>query len=413
MTSARVLLLALMFPMCRKLLRGQAGPILPADILFAIFSVWNILTLEINSPDQALSFGGSMIVELFGGYMLGRIYIRSAEDFIRTCLALLWMIALTIPLAVYEARTGVAIIPEMINRLPFFSSFVDFENELAGVRLGLNRAQVVFAHPIHYGLFASTAFTLAYVGLKGLISRGERILLTFAAAAGVFFSLSSGAILPMVLQVGLIFWAAAFGFTKHRWTILLVLVALAYITVDMISNRSPITVFLERATFSPHNAYWRMIIFEWGMKNVWANPFFGIGMNQWIRPDFMVSGSMDNFWLVMAVRHGIPGFLLIAIGWGAIYLRIAFKDFDSDPALWQIRRAWIITFTSLIVTLCTVHVWEIAQVYTFFLLGTGVWMLSTTPAESSSKAAAQGEPMARRTDQLYSRFAPIHRRPIR
>lgn len=379
MTGIRALLLVLTIPMCLKLFTGELGRVLATDILFLLFAIWNITALAVNSPDQALSFGGSVALEAFGGYMLARTYVRTATDFIATCRMLFWIIGLTLPFAFYESQTGVAPIPKLIDKLPFFYSVSDFFNEAAGRRLGLERAQVIFNHPIHYGLFCSTAISLAFVGFKGIFIVHTRYLVTFLAVIGVIFSVSSGAILPMVLQFGLILWAWMMNSVQRRWGILMGLVTTAYVIVDIISNRSAIAVFLEYATFSPHNAYWRMIIFEWGMKNVWANPFTGIGLNDWVRPWFMHSGSMDNFWLLITVRYGIPGFLLLAAGYALVIWQVARRNFDADPMLWQLRRAWVFTFVGLVLTLSTVDVWATALSYVFFLFGTGAWLLSAEP----------------------------------
>ena len=251
--------------------------------------------------------------------------------------------------------------------------------------MGLERVQTVFAHPIHYGLFCGTAFSLLFVGLKGLISTTARYLGSAAIGFCVFLSLSSGALLPFILQLGLIFWAFSLNSVRQRWLILLGLFMLAYVAIDLLSNRTPIKVFMTYATFSAHNAYWRSIIFEWGMINVWANPIVGIGLNEWIRPYYMRSGSMDNFWLVNAVRYGIPGFFLLALGYLPALWKIGRRNFDTDLRLWQVRRAWIFTFVGLTLTLATVHVWTSIYSFVFFLFGAGMWFL-TVKADIAGEA---------------------------
>lgn len=412
MTGPRVLILVLIVPACLRLVTGQLGRILLTDVLFFLFAIWNIFTLFRNNPGQALSFGGSVALEMFGGYMLGRAYVKNPADFARTCIVLFSIIIITLPFALYESRTGIAPIPTIISGIPFLDSVNDFYNDLAGRRLGLERSQVVFNHPIHYGLFCSTAFSLAFVGFKGILSQWARILLAFAVLLGVFFSLSSGAILPVVVQASLIFWAWAFRFVRSRWLIFGGVCVLLYIAIDSISNRTPLVVLLDYATFSSHNAYWRMMIFEWGMKNVWANPFWGIGLNDWERPWFMRSGSMDNFWLVNAVRYGILGFLLVAIGFALVYVRVMFRNLDSHDAIWSFRRAWVITLASLFLTLCTVHVWATAQAYVFFLFGAGVWLVWYRPPSHCEVEDLDqkdtGQPRLRKL--AYTRFAPVDRR---
>ena len=405
MTGVRAILILVAIPMAVKLVMGKVGRILWTDVLFLLFSIWNIVALFHNNPDQAISFGGSVGVEFMGGYLLGRVYIRTPADFIAMCKMLFLVVAITIPFAIYESQTGVALIPTLIEKLPVVYSVDDFYNEIAGRRLGLERSQVVFAHPIHYGLFCSTAIALAFVGFKGIFSNGFRLFVTFLMLLGVFLSVSSGALLPVVLQFGLIIWARIFDPVRARWFYLMGLTAFCYIVVSMLSNRTPIQVFLSYATFSPHNAYWRMLIFEWGMVNVWANPLWGVGLNEWVRPWFMHSGSMDNFFLLVAVRYGIPGFLLTAIGLFLVVWKVMWRDFDADPILWQLRRAWMITMVGLILTLCTVDVWATAYSYVAFLFGSGAWFMSAMPATHTASATGDATPPRGRKDS-YRRPAP-------
>ena len=90
-------------------------------------------------------------------------------------------------------------------------------------------------------------------------------------------SLSSGPLLSIILQLGVNAWNHILRNTQQRWWGFVGLFVLAYIMIDLLSNRTPTKVFMSYATFSAHTAYWRGLIFEYGMQNVWAHPLFGIG----------------------------------------------------------------------------------------------------------------------------------------
>lgn len=424
MSLQRAYLLAMTLPLTFQLLAGRGGRLIWTDFLFFAYIGWMSVAVAVNNPEMVIQNTGSAAIEFLGGYLVGRLYIRSRADFIALCRWLGILVALTLPLALVESQTGNAPLLTAINALPGVHSISNFYIE---PRMGLQRSQVFLPHPIHYGLFCSTAFALTVVALKGVIPDGRRWLLGAAVGLGVFLSLSSGALLPMVLQIGLILWLAMFHRLSRPWLVLAVLFAIAYAIVEVLSNRTALMVFLSYATFSTHNAYWRAQIFEWGMVNVWANPIFGLGFRDWVRPHYMNSGSMDNFWLVQAVRYGIPGFLLIATGYGIGLLRVGMRDFTADPVLAQLRRAWIYTFIGLTLTLCTVHVWTVMYSFTFFMFGAGMWFLSAEPearaepedprhrpaaprrsvervAPPPTDAAPEAEPRAR---SPYTRF-PIH-----
>lgn len=401
LSGLRLVLLIMFVPLLYWLFSGRAGRLLPADFLFLAHSAWICIALAVNNPLLFVENSGSTVAEFLGGYLIARIYIRKAQDFIRVCKILFVMILITIPFALKESNDGIALIPSLIDKFPPFSSVADVSTPQ---RMGLERSQVVFAHPIHYGLFCSVGMTLALIGLRGVLLHITRYLVAILIGLGVFLSLSSGALLAMLMQLCLVAWAFVFRNVKNRWIILLLMTALVYVAVDLGSNRTPLRVFFTYATFSSHNAYWRGIIFEWGMINVWANPIFGLGLRDWVRPFYMYSGSMDNFWLVMAVRYGIPGFLLIALGYADILFRVMLKKVD-DPLVAQLRLAWVITFVGLSFTLSTVHIWTAIYSFVFFLLGCGAWIANSE--HNAARSADRDSLVQARLPRHFSRFPPI------
>ncbi len=418
MTGVRVFLLLMIIPLALRLLSGRCGRLMVIDGLMVAHILWATVALAVNNPEQVIQQAGSVGLEFIGGYLVGRTCIRSRDDFVALVRFLVAVVICVLPFTVFEALTGRSVLLDLLNKLPGLSAQPNVSTDK---RLGLFRVQSTFAHPIHFGLFCSVILSLCFVGLKGAVPDGRRSLLGILVAVSGFLSLSSGALLALLLQTGLIGWAFAFRGVERRWWLLLGLFALAYVVVDMLSNRTPIRVFMTYATFSAHTAYWRMIIFEWGMKNVWANPVFGLGLNDWVRPVYMRSGSMDNFWLVMAVRYGIPGFLLLAAGYLIGLFRVMTRDFRADPGLGHIRRAWVFTFVGLTFTLCTVHVWSNVYSFVFFIFGAGIWLIDVVPGGGGQVAAPvpQAEARALRlrrkslAEPAYTRFpggvAPVAR----
>ena len=405
MTGVRAMLLITTIPIVLRLFSGQLGRVLPTDVLLLVYSVWSLITLYVNSPLDAVSYGGSYVLEVFGSYLLARCFVRTPEQFRAMCRGLFAVLIFSLPFAIYETQTGRAPIPVFIGKLPGIFSYGDYYGFLSGRRLGLERAQVIFSHPIHYGVFCASLTSLAFVGFKGLVGTFRRFMLSALVCVGVICSVSSGAILPMILQFGLIFWAWVFNRVQARWIILSSLFAFFYAVVDIISNRTAIEVFLEYGTLSPQTAYARKQIFEWGMVNVWKHPFFGIGLNEWERAAWL-SSSMDNFWLLSTVRYGIPGFLLLIIAYLMVVWAAIRRDFGDGGVIWQFRRAWVFTQVGMVLTLCTVDVWETALSFVFFLLGAGVWLVSVSAdAGSDPTKSAVAAPESR-----YTRFS---RRPGR
>ncbi len=128
-------------------------------------------------------------------------------------------------------------------------------------------------------------------------------------------------------------------------------------------------MLLSYLTFSPATAYFRLIIWEWGFyHNALVNPLFGIGENEWVRPSWMHSTSMDNFWLVQMVTYGIPAFVFLATG---TVLFLANQPRALSVAAAQMRKGWVISMIGIMVAGCTVHYWNHSFVWYFFVLGLG------------------------------------------
>ena len=404
MTGVRAVLLLTTIPITIRLFSGRLGRVLPTDVLLLVYSVWSIATLFINSPFYAVSYGGSYVLEVYGSYLLARNYVRTPEQFRAVCRGLFAVLIFTIPFAIYETQTGRAVIPILIAKLPGVFSYGDFYNLAEGRRLGLERSQVIFAHPIHYGLFCASLISLAFLGFKGLLGPFWRFSISALICLGVVSSVSSGAIMPMILQLSLILWAWIFNPIRTRWFILSGLVVFFYVLVDIISNRTAIEVLLEYGTLSPETAYGRKLIFDWGMNNVWKHPYIGIGMNEWERP-YWKSASMDNFWLLSTVRYGIPGFLILSISYLLPVWAAMQRDFGNGGAVWQFRRAWVFMQVSMILTLCTVDVWETVLSFVFFLLGAGIWLVSFQPDPIVERELVdQGKDLAKCSGIPYTRF---------
>jgi len=382
LTPLRVLLLAMVIPLTVGLFSGRYGKLLACDYLFFAHMLWATVAVAVNNPNRVVENVGSSAVEFLGGYLLARAYIRTPGQFQSLIKILLWMVILSLPLAIIESKTGRPVIPHLIESIPGVST-VKIVN--MGKRMGLFRVQNAFAHPIHYGLFCSTAFALTLVGLKDQMGTGRRIVSALLISLGVFLSLSSGALLAIILQAGLLTWAFLFRNVRKRWLLLLGLFGLAYVTIDLLSNRTPTKVFMSYATFSSQTAYYRSIIFDWGMRNVWANPVFGLGLRTWLRPAYMKSGSVDNFWLVMAMKYGIPGFILVTLGYFQGLFKVGLRNLAFSDRVSRLRLAWVITFAGLSFTLTTVHVWTSIYSFTFFFFGSGLWMASYSEAENDSR----------------------------
>lgn len=409
-TSTRIVVLIMVIPAMLKLLSGQLGKIYLVDIMFILHIFWMGVALAVNSPQSVVEQVGAVGAEFLGSYLIGRAYIQNRYQFYTLCKTLIWVVFILLPFTLAESQTGRPYIVEAIRSLPVVTSH---GMVFADPRLGLHRVQGPFGHPIHFGLFCAMTIPMAFFMFRNKVSVGLQGLLVGVTLLSVFLSLSAGALMAVVGQIGLIGWYVLFRQVPYKWIWLSLFLALMYITVDLLSNRTPMRVFFTYGTFSPHTAYWRAIIFDWGMMNIFGSekqnippaPIFGIGLKDWIRPPYMYSGSMDNYWLVTGVRYGVPGFLFLAIGYFSTVWRIGLrKDFEHDTDLMNIRRCWVIIFVSLALSLCTAHLWDSIYSFVFFIFGSGLWLLKPSLGEQTEAETPDPQEAASTRQIRYSRF---------
>ncbi|WKL39822.1 O-antigen ligase family protein (plasmid) [Sinorhizobium meliloti] len=77
------------------------------------------------------------------------------------------------------------------------------------------------------------------------------------------------------------------------------------------SNQTPVKFYISHFTFDAQTGWYRLAIWEFGSASVLNHPILGIGLTEYARPSWMGSASVDNFWLLIAIRHGIPAVVLM------------------------------------------------------------------------------------------------------
>jgi hypothetical protein len=113
----------------------------------------------------------------------------------------------------------------------------------------------------------------------------------------------------------------------------------------------------------------------------------------WVRPPWMIA-SIDNFFLLRAMRHGVIALLLLIglIIW--IVTKLSNLKIENQ-LIHNYRMGFLVTIGGLCISLITVDLWSGLHSYFFFLLGSSVWMIDRfkklnndriDPASALSKA---------------------------
>lgn len=361
----RVILLIAFVPLLANLISGRYGRLVLSDFLIIAYSVWAALALGIHHGFGAgIESGGILIVEAVGAYLIGRACVRSAQQFQALARLIVKVVLIVGAFTLVESVTGNHLIKSTFAAMRGVGFSSDIEP-----RYGFHRAYGPFDHPILWGVFAASAVGLSWYAAgsanEPLIKKATRTGLVAIAAAT---SVSAGAMAAMWAQFVIIGWDLLSRGQRHRWKALIACVISGYVVIDWLSNRSGMKVLLSYLTFSPATAYGRLTIWDWGFyENALKHPVFGIGINEWVRPSWMHSISMDNFWLFQMVTYGLPAFVLLAgafISMGS-HLRRLPRSAMCESA----RLAWATTVIGACVAACTVHYWNQAFVWFCLLLG--------------------------------------------
>jgi hypothetical protein len=402
----RVFLLVAFIPLLLRLLIGGAGRIAFGDVFMGLHCLWIGVALFANHGAERLPFIGITVVELFGGYLAGRVLIRSAADYRAFFRYFAVALLVLLPFAVFEMLTGRMLISEILR--PFVSTFPKVL--MGDMRMGFHRAQGVFEHSILWGVFCSIGIAnLFYIYRESL---AKRLFLSGLATGLTFSSLSAAPLQSVTLQFAMIGWGWV---TRNAWWTLVILTAIGYVVVDALSNRTPVMIMIDYLTFSAHNAWIRIHIWNFGTAEVWRNPIFGIGLGDWQRPSWLPS-SVDNFWLVVAMRYGLPGFLLLALAIATNLFSIIRRSLPDELAHYRV--AYVIAAIGLFMTLVTVHVWGATSVFVMFYIGAGSWLFSapegTAPhaeeARETRRAYVRREADGSRTGVSHEGPRDLHRR---
>lgn len=402
----RVFLLFTIAPLFFRLLSGQAGRLMIADYMIMAYCGWIAITYTYHHGTDRIALSGITIIEQFGAYLVGRVLIRNVTDytiFIRTFFASLIIL---FPFALFELFTGRNLWAGLFE--PFFS--VHVKGNSAYGRMGLERVMSGFEHPILFGLFCSLGMAnFFYIYQPRML---KAIAMMVFTAGLTFMSLSSAPLMAIASQALMIAWDKV---TKGRWMLLSVLAVVSYVAIDTLSNRTPVSILISTLTFNPNSAWTRVSIWDYGSAAVLANPIMGIGLEDWPRP-FWLTSSVDNFWLLISMRHGFPAIVFL-FGTLIFHLAAILRTKNLSSTLIRYRTGYVLALLCLYFTLCTVHIWGGMSCFVFFYIGAGLWFVDAAgqgSGDAQDPVVSQQYTAQSRTDPLRAtRFSiSTQARPI-
>lgn len=402
LTPSRLVFLVLVPILGIKLLAGRLGRLVPVDVLIIFLCLWLLLSIAVNNTDVVVTFAGMQVLTILGGYLVGRATIRTVADFQALARFYAGVVLCLLPFATVEALgNGRPVLMDLLNDIAGYR--VTPPINTGDARFGIERAQVLLNHPIHYGLFCSGALSLYVVGLTNVEPFAKRAAVGILILAAVFFSVSSGPFLAAMFQGLLIVYLLMFRNLAGQWSLLLSGIGIGYVLLELVSSRPAIWAIADRLAFNPWTAQVRRTLWNYGVEQVALTPWLGVGYNEWNHPPFL-SGSIDNYWLALAITLGLPASLAAVAAFFWVMIRAGRRQLTRGSDLYYARVASTFVLVSLFLSLGAVAIWGQIQSMVYLLLGSMVFLLQKESLVETSAEDAD-EPAVARPRRAFRRPA--------
>lgn len=346
-------------------LRGAIRFVWP-DLFIALGMAWIWLASYMTSGSivTAVVVGGSHTVDIGLSYFVARATIQTPTDLRRVLVLIAPGIAFVGAIIVTESVTHTLILQRIAGSL----TGLPYPTRL-DVRMGLMRGFGPFPHPILAGICLGSLLPI-YL-LSGV--RGWPRLIGVAGTIGGLLTMSSAAMLAIVVGgvLSIYDWLSE-RIANLNWRLFVLFSGMLYVVVELTTKSGFYNLLIRYASLNSVSAYNRVLIWNFGTENVSRNPWFGIGYADWERPDWMHSDSFDHFWLLLALRFGIPAtiFLLGASLMGVTMVGLKAQRMDFYDA--RLARGIAISLAVFVLGVNSVALWMAALAWFFMLLGVAV-----------------------------------------
>ena len=342
------------------------------DILLFFFVVLATASLIYNHGlKDGVESAGILIIEILGSFYLARLFITTPKSYYEINMWFATILAVLLVFSLYEAFAKHRILHEWAKVITGNDSLDYRLYTHYYIRMGIMRTTNLFAHPILYGTIGAIFFPFIVLLVAYKFKLGNAIK-AIAIFIGMVTTLSSAPLLSVAFQAMTAVLTRFWNGGKRFWFGFGFLALSGMILINALSNRGFFAILISYLTFNPVTGYYRLLQWQYTMDDIKENPLFGIGLNDWTRPDWM-NNSIDSFWLLMTLQHGIiASFILLFLCLYAVFHMLNRLHKFHPASRWMIR-SWILAFMSLILIGFTVDYFGKIQPLFFFVLGSIGW----------------------------------------
>jgi hypothetical protein len=357
-TVGRLAVAALLFPAVITMARGRK--LLTADVLAVALGSWMLIAAIDVGGRATISSAGAEGLEFVAGYFAARAFIYGPVALSDFAGALKVVLLVVILMATAEHATGRLIVHEM------FASIFHTIPPDAQFRNGSIRAMATFDHAILFGAFC------AFCGMIFLYANPnsfKRALWVGLAAYGCLLSLSSSAVMAIVLAVMIYIFDRAMRRYPWRWSLLWGLAIVPLLGLSAVSQH-PLHWIISHLTYDPVSGFFRLMIWDAAFEKIGQSPLVGYGFH--LLGNDILDATVDSVWLVYALRFGLPAVALLILASMAAWRAVPHKP-SGHPVIVVMERmstGFTMVLGMFMFVGLTVHFWNYMWIFWGICIGT-------------------------------------------
>lgn len=330
------------------------------EFFLLLYCLWVVISFVRNHGlGSGLQSGVIHFLEVFVAFFLGMRVIGNINSLKYNVAVFCALFLFLMPFAFVEASNGY----RLFHALAASITNVEYMPYLGEkyIRFGIHRSSTVFSHPILYSITALMFIALVFNLYKTKLA----VIFSLGLVSTIFTSVTSAAFLMFLINV---FMLMLYKISlKKDWIFKFSLIALisVLVFVEFMSNRGAVKFIIDLTSFNSDTAYTRYIQWVHVMQNIDRSPIFGVGFADWIRP-FWMPPSVDSYWLLMTLRHGYVGVLLVSIFF-VLTLKNHWGMYRATKN--KIYYVFFVSIVSLVFAAFTVDLFDRAKPIVYFILG--------------------------------------------